>query len=368
VSDWLIYEGSRAPHDDLDTRLPAPPSWRRFRGAPLVPPPSAEDESLERRLGDHARATTYRASDEEIELVNAALYLRRPLLVTGKPGTGKSTLAYSVARELKMGRVLKWPVTSRSGREEGLYQYDALARLQDASREFRLAELRRFGRPTVDRGLTGRGLTPGSGPEDGSRELASRDDDGADIGRYIRLGPLGTALLPYRRPRVLLIDELDKSDIDLPNDLLTTFEDGQYEIRELSRVADRLPVAEVRTFDGDQVRIEGGKVECSAFPLVIITSNGERAFPPAFLRRCLQLEIKPPGKDRLREIVFAHLGPEGLAQSDKLVDAFIKQREGGDLATDQLLNAIYLMFNQAWPEGRDKLAEKVFQYISQTIE
>lgn len=359
MSEWLIYDGKSAPHDDIDTRLPNPPKWRRFRGEPVVDPPTAEDESLERRLGEHARATTYRASTEEVELVNAALYLRRPLLVTGKPGTGKSTLAYSVARELMMGRVLKWPITSRSTREGGLYQYDALARLQDASRESREEEARGQQPPPF-------GLDPP--PQVPGPALPVHHDEYKDIGRYIRLGPLGTALLPYKRPRVLLIDELDKSDIDLPNDLLTTFEDGQYEIPELYRIADRLPVAEVRTYDGDSVRIIGGKVECRAFPLVIITSNGERAFPPAFLRRCLQLEIKPPDADRLRDIVFAHMGPEGVARSDELIDTFIKQRKSGDLATDQLLNAIYLMFNQAWPDGRDKLVAKVFQYINQNIE
>jgi MoxR-like ATPase len=368
VSEWLIYRGTRVPHDGINEQLPEPPKWRQFRGEPWVDPPSAADESLERRLGDLARATTYRASVEEIDLVNAALYLRRPLLVTGNPGTGKSTLAYSVAHELKMGRVLKWPITSRSTREEGLYQYDALARLQDASRESRQEELRRldtFGQLRRPELITGN--APGA-----AGDLAPAADDHRadykDIGRYIRLGPLGTALLPYQRPRMLLIDELDKSDIDLPNDLLTTFEDGQYEIRELSRIADQLPVAEVMTDDGSKVAVTGGKIECSAFPLVIVTSNGEREFPPAFLRRCLRLHIEVPKPDRLLDIVQAHLGTDGAEQSRDLIETFISRREHGDLATDQLLNAIYLMFNHAWPEGRDKLVDKVFQYISQNPE
>jgi MoxR-like ATPase len=351
VNDWLIYRGIAEPHDDIDDRLPPPPNWRTFHGHPVVDPPSSQDDSLERRLGELSRATTYRASAEEIELVNAALYLRRPLLVTGRPGTGKSTLAYSVANELQMGRVLKWVITSRSTRDEGLYQYDALARLQDASW---LAQ------------------TAGDRQHNGSADLGyrhaieDRDHVGQhDIGKYIRLGPLGTALLPYKRPRVLLIDELDKSDIDLPNDLLAIFEDGQYEIRELSRIADQLPEATVLTSDGDKVVIRGGKVECNAFPMVVITSNGERDFPPAFLRRCLRLNIDIPDEARLLDIVQAHLGMDGIEQSRQMIDAFIRRRNKGELATDQLLNAIYLMFNHAWPEGREKLAERVFQYISQ---
>lgn len=157
---------------------------------PLPDPAPPIDSSSTRRLG--ARVEAPPAQDAEaLELINAALYLRRPLLVTGEPGSGKSTLAHSVAYELGLGRVLQWPIVSRTELKDGLYTYDAIGRLQDAQ----LAE----------RG-TGRGSD--------------------DIGRYIRLGPLGTALLPAERPRVLLIDELDKSDIDLPNDLLNVVEEG----------------------------------------------------------------------------------------------------------------------------------------------
>lgn len=126
-------------------------------------------------------------------MVNAALYLRRPLLVTGNPGTGKTSLAYSVAYELDLGEVLYWPITTRTTLKDGLYNYDAVGRLQDAK------------------------LNP--------------DDSLNRIGKYITLGPLGTALLPSERPRVLLIDEIDKSDVDLPNDLLHVFENGEYTIR-----------------------------------------------------------------------------------------------------------------------------------------
>jgi MoxR-like ATPase len=267
-----------------------------------------------------------------VELVNAALYLRRPLLVTGKPGTGKSTLAYNIARELGLEPVLSWPITSRSIRQEGLYSYDALARLRDHS------------------------LAGESGP-----------DSSADIGRYIRLGPLGTALLPQSRPRVLLIDELDKSDIDLPGDLLTIFEEGEYEIPELSRIGAEQSRAQVRTHDARQVMIDEGHVRCLEFPLVIITSNGERDFPPPFLRRCLRLEMGLPPRERLEEIVRAHLGPEAAERSGDLIDVFMARRAEGDLATDQLLNAIYLTFSNAWHGDKERLVEAVMQHLNSGV-
>jgi MoxR-like ATPase len=325
VSNWLIYRGTGEPHDDLQQRLPPPPSWRLFDSGAVLQPRLGPESSVNRRLGEPVRAAAYRASEEEIQLVNAALYLRRPLLVTGKPGTGKSTLAHSVARELQLGPVLSWPVTSMSTRQEGLYQYDAIARLQDAN----------LGERTMD------------------------------IGRYIRLGPLGTALLPYRWPRVLLIDELDKSDIDLPSDLLTLFEEGEYEIPELSRIAAEQDVARVLIHDGtDTVPIVRGKVSCHAFPLVIITSNGERDFPPPFLRRCLRLELKDPSRDRLAAIVRAHLGDKAAESSGDLIEAFISRKSKGDLATDQLLNAIYLTFYDAWPGNKEGLIDAVLQILS----
>src|SRR5262249_15364466 len=149
---------------------------------------------------------------EELEMINAALYLRRPLLVTGSPGAGKSTLAHSVAAELGLGRVLRWPIVSRTRLVDGLYHYDAIARLQDV--------------------------------QVAAHSRAGGVDPTTDIGSYVRLGPLGTALLPSDTPRVLLIDELDKSDIDLPNDLLNVLEEGEFSIPELERIADRLPNGE----------------------------------------------------------------------------------------------------------------------------
>jgi MoxR-like ATPase len=128
------------------------------------------------------------------------------------------------------------------------------------------------------------------------------------------------------------------------------------------------PDASVLTNDGDRVEVSGGKVECNAFPLVVITSNGERVFPPAFLRRCLRLHIGAPDADRLQEIVQAHLGADEDRQSMEMIRTFISRRTEGELATDQLLNAIYLMFHHAWPDGRERLVDRVLHYISQNFE
>ncbi|NDU71624.1 AAA domain-containing protein [Actinomadura sp. DSM 109109] len=317
MPDWLLYTGSRRTHDGID-RLPPPPPWRAFDGGPALEPPSGGS-------GNDHQATTYRPSDDAVQQVNAALYLRRPLLVTGPPGTGKSTLAYAVAHELGLGPVLHWPITSRTTLRDGLYEYDPLTRLYAAGRQ-------------------------DAPPEE-------------DIGRYIRLGPLGTALLPYRRPRVLLVDEIDKSDIDLPNDLLTIFEKGEYAVPELTRRAD--PAAEVMTADGPGARatVTAGTVRCRAFPLVVMTSNGEREFPPAFLRRCVTVELRQPsGEAELAAIVREHLGP--LAdQSDDLVRRFFERSGSGTLATDQLLNAVYLC-RHAPTEDRRALADRIMPYLT----
>ncbi|PWK68051.1 ATPase family protein associated with various cellular activities (AAA) [Streptomyces sp. CG 926] len=346
--EWLIYRGVGEPHDGIDA-LPDPPPWRDFDGGPVAEPDGparVADGNVARRLGAHRQAAElHRPEPEELEAINAALYLRRPLLVTGFPGTGKSTLAHAVAHELKLGRVLRWPVVSRTVLQDGLYRYDALARLQDVQ----IAASSGSG--------TGTGASTGTGSGTGAADPAV-----PGIGKYIRLGPLGTALLPTARPRVLLIDELDKSDIDLPNDLLNVLEEGEFALPELERVADVEPEVQVLTDDGTKVTVRGGRVRCRAFPFIILTSNGERDFPAALLRRCIQLKLGQPGEKRLATMVRAHLGEEAARLGADLIREFLSRSQSELVAADQLLNAVYLT-HYAAPPTREDLADLLIQRL-----
>ena len=322
--EWPIYTGFAEQHD---FKLPEPPPWRTFvkaeaktnkQGTAYYDPKTAAEAWTEDEIH---RATTFEPTRRMIELVNAALYLRRPLLITGKPGTGKSSLAYAVAYELKLGQVLTWPVTSRATLQEALYRYDALGRLQDTN-------LKR----KQDENAAAAG------------DAAEKDEK--NIGDYIRLGPLGTALLPTHKPQALLIDEIDKSSIDLPNDLLNIFETGKYEIPELSRLKDEW-VDVFPQYGEQKVRIYHGKVTCHEFPFVIMTSNGERDLPPPFLRRCIRLDIKDPTDEQLARIVEKKFPESNKDLRDEVMKHFKEKRDdGGILATDQLLNAMYLRLQQ----------------------
>ena len=381
MNDWRIFEGDRQePHnairekDKKKRKLPEPPRWRRFSTFPekLID----KDEEYWQELDDLAQkkerdiergrkffirsnyaqaagrssASNQRNDDEEhlkdyvkvIDAVNAALYLRRPLLVTGRPGSGKTSLAYAIAYQLKLAPVLLWSITARTTLQDGLYQYDAIARLQDAQLQEKEQK-----------------------PNTNERNKKSGYKD---IGQYIRLGPVGTAFVPSQYPRVLLIDEIDKSDINLPNDLLNLFEEGEFNIPELvrlSRQGDKTQTVE--SADGIDITINEGKVQCCAFPLVIMTNNGERDFPPAFLRRCLRIRMPDPEKNDLIEIVKSHLDDEKIYQScreliEKSIDAFMEEQEQqeGNLATDQLLNNVYLITN----EVKDDLKEILFKPLT----
>lgn len=320
--DWKIFTGTGSPTKAVN-RLPEPPPWRQFKGKVAKErnfPKTGESVSTELL----ERGKTFLANDRIVEMVNAALYLRRPLLVTGKPGTGKSSLIYRVAYELMLGDVLEWPITSKTTLQQGLYQYDAIGRLQESQLK---------------------GQTP-------------------DIGKYLKLGPLGTALLPTARPRALLIDEIDKADLDLPNDLLNIFEKGEFRIPELERLDQQ--TVEIRDQTGELFPITNGYVRCSQFPFVVMTSNGERDFPAPLLRRCLQLTLGEPDLDQLEQIVEAHLGPDIARESRVHIQTFLNQRDTEALATDQLLNALFLVIGRSGIQEADRprLIKELFQSLT----
>lgn len=300
TNDWWIYEGSKKTDTTkLAKRKDKKPLWR--------------DKSKPTH-----NASAYHLLDEKIkDVINAAIYLRRPLLITGDAGIGKSSLAKSIAFELTDKETLDWQITSKSVLQDALYSYDALARLQDIQMKKLYSEL---------------------GEKEKSEKIST------DIGTYIKLGALGEAFVS-EETRVVLIDEIDKSDIDLPNDLLHVFEEQEFVIDEIKRAKENNVTVGDYSIEGS------GKVVCKEdFPIVIMTSNGEREFPPAFLRRCICLNLELPANKTkfFKEMIKGHF-EEDTENNDEVIQVIKKfidlKDQGRLLSNDQLLNAVHIILN-----------------------
>ena len=222
----------------------------------------------------------YIASEELIRSVNIAAALEKPLLVKGEPGTGKTMLAESIADSLGM-KLIIWNIKSTTKAQDGLYVYDTVQRLYDSQ----------FGTEGVD-----------------------------DIARYIRLGKLGEAFESEEQV-VLLIDEIDKADLEFPNDLLWELNQMEFYIPETGRT-----------------------VKAKKRPIVIITSNAEKELPDAFLRRCIFHYIAFPDQEMMARIVEAHYPNLKRDLMDGAIRAFYRLRSLAGMqkkpATSELLDWI----------------------------
>jgi MoxR-like ATPase len=234
-------------------------------------------------------SATYVATDDLNLAVNAAITLERPLLVKGEPGTGKTKLAEEVAAALGLP-LLEWHIKSTTKAQQGLYEYDAVSRLRDSQ----------LGDPRVH-----------------------------EIGNYIVRGMLWQAFTSDT-PVVLLIDEVDKADIEFPNDLLRELDRMEfyvYETRELIKAKHR--------------------------PIVFITSNNEKELPDAFLRRCFFHYIRFPDKDTMERIVDVHFPGIKKMLLREALEAFFEVREVPGLkkkpSTSELLDWLKLLLAEEIP-------------------
>jgi MoxR-like ATPase len=231
-------------------------------------------------------SSRYVATDDLRIAVNAAITLERPLLVKGEPGTGKTVLAIEVAKALGVP-LIEWHIKSTTKAQQGLYDYDAVSRLRDS-------------------------------------QLG--DERVKDIKNYIKKGRLWDAFEMDQRP-VLLIDEIDKADIEFPNDLLQELDRMEFYVYET-----------------------GETIKARHRPIVIITSNSEKELPDAFLRRCFFHFIKFPDADTMRDIVEVHF--PGLKQHlvSESMRVFFELREVQGLkkrpSTSELLDWIKLLLNE----------------------
>ena len=231
----------------------------------------------------------YVATDDLRIAVNAAVTLRRPLLVKGEPGTGKTVLAHEIARALDVP-LIEWNVKSTTKAQQGLYEYDAVARLRDGQ----------LGDARVH-----------------------------DIANYIRRGKLWDAFTAPRLP-VLLIDEIDKADIEFPNDLLQELDRMEFHVYET-----------------------GETVRAVERPVVVITSNNEKELPDAFLRRCFFHYIAFPSRETMQAIIDVHFPGIQKLLVTKALDIFYDVREVPGLkkkpSTSELLDWLKLLLHEDMP-------------------
>ena len=220
----------------------------------------------------------YVATKELMNAVNVSIALQKPLLIKGEPGTGKTMLAESISQALGMD-LLIWNIKSTTKAQEGLYVYDTVQRLYDSQ----------FG-----------------------------EGDVSDISQYIKMGRLGEAFTSDQQV-VLLIDEIDKADLEFPNDLLWELDKMEFYINETKET--------IRT---------------KSRPIVIITSNAEKELPDAFLRRCIFHYIEFPDRDKMEEIVRVHFNDINRKLLDQAMEAFYKIRDMRDIqkkpSTSELLD------------------------------
>ncbi len=232
---------------------------------------------------------TYVATPDLTAAVNAAVVLERPLLVKGEPGTGKTVLAEEIAKGLNAPLIV-WNIKSTTKAQQGLYEYDAVSRLRDSQ----------LGDPRV-----------------------------SEIGNYIRRGKLWEAFTAPERP-VLLIDEIDKADIEFPNDLLTELDRMEFHVYET-----------------------GETVRAVRRPIVIITSNNEKELPDAFLRRCFFHYIKFPDAETMQAIVDVHYPGIKPTLVKAALDAFYEMRNLPGLkkkpSTSELIDWLKLLLAEDIP-------------------
>lgn len=252
------------------------------------PQPDSQNTDLIKR-----RQCPYIPSPELVKAVNLAIYLQRPLLLKGEPGCGKTLLARAIAYEFGKRLQLEnynypyfsWNIKSTTRAKEGLYTYDAVGRLRDAQ-------------------LVSTDSYKTYLKQEEIQELSVRLKNPDD---YITWGALGNAFREEKRRPILLIDEIDKADIDFPNDLLLELEEQRFQITET-----------------------GEEIKAKQPPIVIITSNDEKELPDAFLRRCIFFYIEFPSKERLQEILEAHFPDFSNEELVKAaVEKFINLRKIG---------------------------------------